>query len=42
MKNDCVGDKWNFKDNTNCAWKIQTQRNFQPWEVCTNGKVNCN
>jgi len=39
--NDCTGDKWNFKDNTNCAWKIQTQRNFQPWEVCTNGMVKC-
>jgi len=39
--NDCVGDKWNFKDNTDCAWKIQTKRGFQPWEVCTLGLVNC-
>lgn len=39
--NDCVGDKWNFKDNTDCAWKIQGKRDFQPWEVCTLGLVNC-
>ena len=40
--NDCIGDKWNFKDNTDCAWKIQGKRNFQPWEVCNTGLVNCN
>ena len=40
--NDCVGDKYDYKDNTDCAWKIQTKRGFQPWEVCTLGLVDCN
>jgi len=37
--NDCVGDKYNFVDNTNCAWKIQSKRGFTPWEVYNNGKA---
>lgn len=37
--NDCVGDKWNFKDNTDCAWKIQSKRGFQPWEVWNKGLI---
>jgi hypothetical protein len=37
--NDCVGDKWNFKDNIDCAWKIQEDRGFQPWEVWNKGLV---
>jgi hypothetical protein len=34
--NDCVGDKWNYKDNTDCAWKIETLRGFQPWVSSSN------
>lgn len=30
---DCVGDKYNFKDNTNCAIKIMKRSGYTPWEV---------
>jgi hypothetical protein len=30
---DCVGDKWDWKDNTNCAIKIMKRSGFTPWEV---------
>jgi hypothetical protein len=29
--NDCVGDKWDFKDSTDCAYKLYAKRGFQPW-----------
>lgn len=31
--NDCVGDKWNFEDNTRCAYKLYQRRGFQPWNA---------
>lgn len=31
--NDCVGDKWDFKDNIKCAWKLHQVRGFQPWDA---------
>lgn len=39
FSNDCLGNKYDYKDNTNCAWKIQTQRGFTPWEVFTKGLI---
>lgn len=39
--NDCVGDKWNAEDNIRCAYKIQSKRGFQPWEVCHTKVANC-
>jgi hypothetical protein len=34
---DCVGDKYDWKDNTNCAIKIMHRSGFTPWEVYNNG-----
>lgn len=28
---DCMGDKWSFKDSTDCAYKLYQKRGFQPW-----------
>lgn len=39
--NDCIGDKWIAEDNIRCAYKIQSKRGFQPWEVCNTGKAEC-
>jgi len=30
---DCVGDKWNFKDNTQCAIKIYRRSGTTPWNA---------
>lgn len=35
--NDCIGDKYNFKDNTNCAIKIMKTSGFYPWTVYNSG-----
>lgn len=35
--NDCVGDKYYWKDNTICALKIMKSSGFYPWVVFTNG-----
>lgn len=35
--NDCVGDKYNFKDNANCAIKIMKSSGYYPWEVYNTG-----
>lgn len=37
--NDCQGNAFNFVNNIDCAWKIQTARGFQPWEVWNKGVV---
>lgn len=37
--NDCTGDKWNAEDNTRCAYKIQSKRGYQPWEVWNKGLI---
>jgi hypothetical protein len=29
--NNCQGNAFNFVDNINCAWEIQSHRGFQPW-----------
>lgn len=42
FSNDCTGDKFNYQDNITCAYKIYSKRHFQPWEVCSNGMVDCN
>lgn len=35
---DCVGDKYNFKDNTNCAIKIMRQDGgFRAWDAYNRG-----
>ena len=34
--NDCVGDKYNWKDNTKCAIKIMKRSGFTQWETFTN------
>lgn len=34
---DCVGDKYNFKDNTECAIKIMRKSGYTPWEVYNTG-----
>jgi len=39
--NRCNGEKWDFVDNIDCGWKIQTRRGYRPWEVCNNGSVKC-
>lgn len=39
--NNCVGDKWNYKDNIICAWKIQSGAGYRAWEVCNNGSADC-
>jgi len=31
--NDCVGDKWDYEDNTRCAYRIYQKRGFQPWNA---------
>ena len=35
--NDCVGDKWNWKDNTDCAIKILKNQGYYAWEVYNTG-----
>lgn len=35
--NDCIGDKYNFKDNTNCAVKILRGQGLHAWEVYNTG-----
>lgn len=35
--NDCTGDKYDFKDNTNCAIKILRGQGLYAWEVYNNG-----
>lgn len=35
--NDCVGDKYFWKDNTICALKIMKSSGFYPWEVYNTG-----
>ena len=39
FSNDCIGDKYDYKDNTVCAWKIQTKRGYTPWEVYNKGLI---
>jgi hypothetical protein len=34
---DCVGDKWDWKDNTKCAIKIMKKSGYKPWEVYNKG-----
>lgn len=34
---DCVGDKYDWKDNTKCAIKIMHRSGFTPWEVYNTG-----
>jgi hypothetical protein len=39
--NDCVGDKYNYKDNIICAYKILDGQGLTAWEVCINGSAKC-
>lgn len=34
---DCIGDKYDFKDNTECAIKIMNRSGYTPWEVYNTG-----
>lgn len=34
---DCVGDKYDWKDNTKCAIKIMKKSGFGQWEAYNNG-----
>ena len=34
---DCIGDKYNWKDNTKCAIKIMQRSGYSQWEVFNNG-----
>lgn len=31
--NNCQGNAFNFVNNIDCAWKIETARGFQPWNA---------
>ena len=31
--NRCTGERWDFKDNIDCAYKLLDRRGFQPWEA---------
>jgi len=31
--NRCTGERWNYKDNINCAYKLLEHRGFQPWNA---------
>lgn len=31
--NNCQGNAFNFVNNIDCAWKIQSRRGFQPWNA---------
>jgi len=35
--NNCVGDPWNWKDNTNCAIKIMKSSGYYPWDAYNRG-----
>jgi hypothetical protein len=35
--NNCTGDPWNFKDNTDCAIKIMKSSGFYPWDAYNKG-----
>lgn len=30
--NKCTGERWDFVDNIDCAYKLLKNRGFQPWE----------
>ena len=31
--NRCLGERWDFKDNIDCAYKLLERRGFQPWNA---------
>lgn len=39
--NDCVGDKYDYKDNITCAYKILDGQGLYAWEVCNNHSAKC-
>lgn len=39
--NDCIGDKYDYKDNITCAYKILDNQGLYAWEVCHTGSAKC-